>query len=228
MTFQADLSHPPLWVESGGERVKVKSTRVMVTELNPDTQDEEYTMGFGTGLKQYYFETRLKEWRDTHTNDRHMSAKDVSQELMRYLSVRPNVFVTVALELIWADSEDAFMTAAVNHQAVTVDPTSSMTDLPFRHSRHEMMVWCILTPVNVRAALGKARTAATAPKRQPSVRRVPSSRRVPTLDPMRPCDSRSRAPNRYTRAEIEQLADQHGISHKGRNMAELCAMLKGK
>lgn len=221
MTFQADLSHPPLWVESGGERVKVKSTRVMVTELNPDTQDEEYTMGFGVGLKQYYFETRLKEWWDTHTNDRHMSAKDVSQELRRYLSVRPNVFVTVALELVWADSEDAFMTAAVNHKAVTVDPTSSMTDLPFRHSRHEMMVWCILTPVTVRAALGKAQTAA-APKRQPSVRRGPA------LDLTRPCDSRSRAPNRYTRAEIEQLADQHGISHKGRNMSELCAMLKGK
>ena len=50
----------------------------------------------------------------------------------------------------------------------------------------------------------------------------------PELDLSRPCDSRSRAPNRYTRAELEALALAHDIDPKGKNMSQICSALTFK
>ena len=41
----------------------------------------------------------------------------------------------------------------------------------------------------------------------------------------RPCGTRTRSKDRYTRAELEQLAAARGISHRGKTMDDLCKLL---
>ena len=245
-----DLTKPPEYVESGGGRVPVRSVRVMLLKRDPRLEtDAEATMGFGRGVRQWYYNRRLDHWWDTHesktkdkpdTNrDRYRVTDDnVMAAIRDEFERNPRLFAAVQLELGWFDkrsvenaddddetpaeraNDDAFMLAAVRNQPVTVNPSSSMSGLPFEHSRFEMMVWCVLAPRQLAQLISDGKPARrAAPKAKPKTGLV--------FDPSRPCGTRVRAANRYTREELERVAREgYGIDPEGKTMDQLCAALK--
>jgi hypothetical protein len=48
------------------------------------------------------------------------------------------------------------------------------------------------------------------------------------FDVTRPCSSKGREPNRYTRAELQTLARNYGVEHEKKTMDELCVLLTRK
>jgi len=48
------------------------------------------------------------------------------------------------------------------------------------------------------------------------------------FNPSKPCSTRNRAPNRYTKADLHALARACGINPVGKTMDELCALIAAK
>ena len=135
------LSVPPKWAEANKDRLSVKSIRIFVTDMDPKS-DPEMIVGFGKGKQQFYLDIHHPFWWDTHTNHNEMTPTQVDQQIGKVASKHPDWFVTIMLEVNFADSKtDRF---ALGKSDIIIDPKSSMSLLPFVHHPDEIAAWLVL------------------------------------------------------------------------------------
>lgn len=234
------LSVPPKWAEANKDRLSVKSIRIFVTDMDPKS-DPEMIVGFGKGKQQFYLDIHHPFWWDTHTNHNEMTPTQVDQQIGKVASKHPDWFVTIMLEVNFADSKtDRF---ALGKSDIIIDPKSSMSLLPFVHHPDEIAAWSVLPAHRFLTGGSKPRAVSgSKPKieRQatPKIERQATPERQVTLktplktpgvvfefDKSRSCNHRSRDPNRYTRKELEAIATRYGVPFKNVTMKQICNRL---
>ena len=222
------IARPPKWAEASNDRLLVKSVRIFVTSDDPRTGDPDMTVGFGSGKEQFYYDVQHPFWWDTHTNHNELTPKDVDSQIMKTLSSHPDWYLTIMLEVNFADSKtDRFALSGTSK--ITIDPQSSMVSLPFVHHAHEVAAWVVFSGKEF-STKPKSKSKQPTPKANPKpTPKQPNPEPKPQssfeFDPSRSCDYRSRAPNRYTRKELESIAEKYGVPFKHIPMKRICESL---
>ena len=221
------LAQPPKWAEASNDRLLVKSVRIFVTSDDPRTGDPDMTVGFGSCKEQFYYDVQNPFWWDTHTNHNELTPKYVESQVMNTLKKHPDWFLTIMLEVNFADSKtDRF--ALGGRSKITIDPKSSMVSLPFVHHSFEVAAWAVFS---AKEFLSKVND--TPQKAQKEAQKDQKDQKVSSLvteasfefDPSRSCDYRSREANRYTRKELESIAQKYGVPYKHIPMKRICESL---
>ena len=222
------LAVPPKWAEANKDRLSVKSIRIFVTDMDPKSAPD-MIVGFGKGKQQFYLDIHHPFWWDTHTKHNEMTPTQVDQQIGKVASKHPDWFVTIMLEVNFADSKtDRF---ALGKSDIIIDPKSSMSLLPFVHHPDEIAAWLVLPAHRFVTGGSKPRAAKQA---TPKIERQPTPESQATLktpgvvfefDKTRSCNHRSRDPNRYTRKELEAIATRYGVPFKNVTMKQICNRL---
>ena len=251
-----DFDKPPSLITSDGYKSKVNSVRIFVSKGDPRKAENNW-FGFGVYDMQFFYYRHTGLWWDTHSKtDHNLTGLQVFERLKSGLSKKSGMYVGIALELQLSSADEGLMRAAVQDKNVQVDTwknvpfkwsknemqvlavynpreVASLLEKPAaEHPAVAAKVPAAKLPVNVTKPKTPPKVAA-----KPEIQRKPSKHETPRkpykpavakFDPSRPCDSRSRAPNRYTRAELEALALAHDIDPKGKNMSQICSALARK
>lgn len=203
----ATLSTPPKWVTSGGESVGVEEVRVFLLREDPRTASDDLTIGYDSGVLQWCWNATKAHWWDAHAQyDEQLTGSQVKQYIENALIQEPDLYTVVLLIFRLDQVYKHFTQAAVQGAPVEVDPQSSMSDLPWEHSRRELAVWAI--------------TQSTAPFKPDNPTPAPSRE---SLRHGGTGTTRGTTGSRlYTRAELETIAEQQGIDKPcGLTMTEL-------